>query len=1206
MKRDLSKQTTASIPAYTNHVPQEEWTERPWAVTHVRNDLVCENIRLDHDFGGAAQCGHRDMVIVKVKEANGGDMYVVNVYNQNYRAEPENRRGQTLSLFQPFVDGKKALIVGDFNMHSHEWDYDVGESSDANDFCDWMGECGAAVLNIPGDSTHNLGGVIDLAIATLQLMMEKVCTTTVVHATSLGIDHYPVYTDISSTELRLKVAPVRFQMGKLDKDAFLEACREVLPTLTLTEGPLTHEMLDDEAVQLIGAVIQALDKATTRAISRKPGKPWWNEICHAAGFSLRQARLAFRADSDDDILYAAMKDARRVFKSTIEKVRKDYWRCKIGEFRNPKDIYRALKWSRYGTRFAMPQLKNSVTNEMATTAEEKVALLLNTHTQPVTASDNGVFAMPHQHGHLFAPVTEEEVRLAVFKPGSTAPGIDGIQNEAWKLSWPVFGPLIHRHVARCLSSGYHPEVYRKSILVAIEKPGKKRNEPSGYRLISLLSTLGKITERIMAKRFASRAVELDIIPRLYAGAVPKRSAEDLTLKLMDEVVDGFSRGQKTTMVTIDVKGAFDAVGKRRMVARLHAQGWSSEMVSWVWHFMTNRTVTMSVDGAGMTTRQVGGSLPQGSPVSPVLFMLFMAPLYKELGMLGYADDGCIRVASRSIPDNIRQVQTILGRAFQWCRSNDLELDWNKTGLLHLYRGRILRVGVDLTLPNGQVIEPEESLRWLGVWWNRTASPTAHVKKAIEKAKKSVAGMRILSGVYHGAPIESLLMAARGCVLPQLMYGVATWAHNIGKGAIDKLETCWRAALRAALPMYRTTPVPVIYHMSSTPHIESIIGDLKRAAGVRASTMPERHPLYDVKPKGVVAKYKSMLPGQVERDLGWYDGEIYGPSTRLIDKLSKEEAVIQHSRLIESMGEHDIRVYTDGSRMDNGKTGAGWVVYEGNRIIIEGNGSCGLLREVADAEAIAALEGIHAAMRHASIFAGNLYLFLDNYSVAERIAEPLRQFGTSQHYIIETRRRLGDWRRKFAILNYQRSDVKLKSFVYWVPGHMGVEGNEAVDQQAKLGCDSDIKLVRNGTVSVAAVNRWRKEELDREFKVRQREAPIRPHLRKKIPPTKAWDRRWLKGLSRTAVGRIATAKSRHGDTQWYHDWLQHEPTRFNCPFCHQPKTTTHPWSCRSNRKRYSDDFVNKLIYSPRGCRYLAGKLEKKWLTWYSPPVNPEED
>ena len=80
-------------------------------------------------------------------------------------------------------------------------------------------------------------------------------------------------------------------------------------------------------------------------------------------------------------------------------------------------------------------------------------------------------------------------------------------------------------------------------------------------------------------------------------------------------------------------------------------------------------------------------MPQGSPVSPILFMLFMAPLFQMLCQRGYADDGTIVVASERFDINVNTVEEIFRKVDSWCDSNGLTLDWKKTELLHCTSSR---------------------------------------------------------------------------------------------------------------------------------------------------------------------------------------------------------------------------------------------------------------------------------------------------------------------------------------------------------------------------------------------------------------------------------------------------------------------------------------------------------------------------------------
>jgi hypothetical protein len=69
----------------------------------------------------------------------------------------------------------------------------------------------------------------------------------------------------------------------------------------------------------------------------------------------------------------------------------------------------------------------------------------------------------------------------------------------------------------------------------------------------------------------------------------------------------------------------------------------TEAISWVYHFLTERYNTLVVDGRVSCSRPVQTGIPQGSPISPLLFMLYAAPMYKVIEdnggkCLGFFDD----------------------------------------------------------------------------------------------------------------------------------------------------------------------------------------------------------------------------------------------------------------------------------------------------------------------------------------------------------------------------------------------------------------------------------------------------------------------------------------------------------------------------------------------------------------------------------------
>jgi len=147
------------------------------------------------------------------------------------------------------------------------------------------------------------------------------------------------------------------------------------------------------------------------------------------------------------------------------------------------------------------------------------------------------------------------------------------------------------------------------------------------------------------------AVTLQVTNSQQFGALPLRSSVDLTTCLTHDVEKALASGYKASMLTIDVKGAFDAVLPGRLAYRLREQGWPDHLVRWVYSFATQRTVRIRLDGETGPEIAIQCGLPQGSPVSPILFMLYIAPLFwlgAPARRFGYADDIALLAISKSL------------------------------------------------------------------------------------------------------------------------------------------------------------------------------------------------------------------------------------------------------------------------------------------------------------------------------------------------------------------------------------------------------------------------------------------------------------------------------------------------------------------------------------------------------------------------------
>ena len=111
----------------------------------------------------------------------------------------------------------------------------------------------------------------------------------------------------------------------------------------------------------------------------------------------------------------------------------------------------------------------------------------------------------HQNwADFFPPVTAEEVLNAVNGiKDDKAPGPDGIPNVALKAAVKMTPHIFADLFNKCLSEGIVPTRWKLQRLVLLLKPGKQPGEPSSYRPLCMLDTIGKIFERIICGKVNS-------------------------------------------------------------------------------------------------------------------------------------------------------------------------------------------------------------------------------------------------------------------------------------------------------------------------------------------------------------------------------------------------------------------------------------------------------------------------------------------------------------------------------------------------------------------------------------------------------------------------------------------------------------------------------------------------------------------------------
>lgn len=185
-----------------------------------------------------------------------------------------------------------------------------------------------------------------------------------------------------------------------------------------------------------------------------------------------------------------------------------------------------------------------------------------------------------------------------------------ITYSALRLAWQADATPIYLLISRCANAGFHPLVWRKTIAVALRKPGKADySNPRAYRLIQLEECLGKVLEAIIARRLSSWIHTRGLVPPTQFGGRPARN-----------------HGLVTSSLTFDIKGHFDFVNHNKLANILRQKNLPIPIVKWVSSFPANREASICLDGQLSPSTPVMNGIPQGSPVSPALYPLRQLPI----------------------------------------------------------------------------------------------------------------------------------------------------------------------------------------------------------------------------------------------------------------------------------------------------------------------------------------------------------------------------------------------------------------------------------------------------------------------------------------------------------------------------------------------------------------------------------------------------
>ena len=410
-------------------------------------------------------------------------------------------------------------------------------------------------------------------------------------------------------------------------------------------------------------------------------------------------------------------------------------------------------------------------------------------------------------------VSLEDVNAAIKAISlDTSPGSDRVLIKTVREL--EIGPAVKALIDVMLATGLVPSKLCEGKTILIPKDGDP-NDCSNYRPITIYSIIRRIVERVLDKHLRQQ-IGLNCNQR---GFVNMPGAHVNTKLINACLLDAREKKADCVIVFLDVSKAFDRIGHRHVERSLSAFGVSRNLRRLIMSLLTQNNIRINVGKSLSRPIAIKRSVPQGGPLSPMLFNMAIDFIYREISeaqfantygyrlrpghtaisLTGFADDQA--VSSSSAAGAARIVELVRDHF----REIDLNINPNKSVAINVKNGRM--VAGELNICDEMRIRclgPDERIRYLGCTFT---SELVFDSSIIHELSENMNNL-VLTPLLQRDQKLSIL---NQYVLPKLIYPLQMAPVNkIPQQHLDTLDVTIRQAAKGAIGLPVHSPNSMMY------------------------------------------------------------------------------------------------------------------------------------------------------------------------------------------------------------------------------------------------------------------------------------------------------------------------------------------------------------------------------------------------------------
>ena len=345
-----------------------------------------------------------------------------------------------------------------------------------------------------------------------------------------------------------------------------------------------------------------------------------------------------------------------------------------------------------------------------------------------------------------------------------------------------------------IREGYLPAIWRSAIVIPIPKVNPPRNISKDLRPISLTAVLSKQLERIVGGWMLD-----SIIDRLDVNQYGGLRGLSTTHALVDMVHTWLLAAEErkaSHVVLLDYRKAFDHVDHTVLVNKCKSYDLPNFIIRWLCAFLSDRSQRVRLGQELSDWVMLKGSVPQGSWLGPLLFIVLIDDLHPPCTMHKYMDDTTLTTPVQK--GSSGSMQSYVNQAVSWSTTNKMipNVDKTKDMVISFHKQPIVIPPITL---EGVEIERVKSVKLLGIIVTDKVTWNENTTYICSKASKRLYHLKQL----RRAGLDSVdLLAFYGSVIrPVLEYACPVWHTSLAVADSAKIESIQRRAMRIIEPEF---------------------------------------------------------------------------------------------------------------------------------------------------------------------------------------------------------------------------------------------------------------------------------------------------------------------------------------------------------------------------------------------------------------------